>query len=282
MVQITSEQYRAIQQVPYFRQGIYADLDVEKTLDYMTRRYVEPVAKRLDITNAIVADCAAGFGWVSFAFLQAGAKKAYVIEPEKHRLEAAREIAKILGLNNRCEFICALLEEVDLPPDSVDIFACIETLEHVGKPNVKTCLETMASVTKSVLLLTTPNRIFPVVAHDTKLPFAHWMPAWLRKPYSRAFRREKMDFGNYFIAPWALAPLHRKFKPDAQYTMFSSLEEFDEFYPHYLPYGRSESARYRKRPSTALRLFVSTAGRLFGNYAFSVSPNLATVWTRRN
>lgn len=282
MVQITSEQYRAIQQVPYFREGIYRDLDIEKTLDYMTRRYVQPCVKRLDITQAIVADCAAGFGWVSFAFLQAGAKKVYVIEPDKRRLEAAKEIATILGLDNRCEFICAILQEVDLPPDSVDIFACIETIEHVGKENVKVCVETIAKATRSLVLLTTPNRLFPVVAHDTKLPFAHWMSAWLRKPYARAFRKEKMDYNNYFIAPWELDPLYQKFKPDARYTMFSSLEEFDEFYPHYLPYGRKESARYRKRPSTPARLFVSTAGRLFGNYAFIVSPNLATVWTRRN
>ena len=282
MKYITLEQSNAIKKVSYFNEGFYSNLDIDKTIDYMTQRYVQPCMKRLNITQATVADCAAGFGWVSFAFLYAGVKKAYLIEPDKDRLEAAREIAKIIGVEARCEFIHALLQEVHFPADSVDIFASIETLEHVGKTNVKDCVKTIARITRSVVLLTTPNQLFPIVAHDTALPFAHWLPSWLRKPYAYIFRKGNKDFGNHFLAPWDLQPLYYKFKPDSQYTMFSSLDEFDSFYPHYLPYGSKQSRRHRKQPSIALRSYIETTGRLLGNYAFALSPNLASVWVSRH
>lgn len=237
------------------------------------------LVKRLDIKKATVADGAAGFGWLSFAFLQAGAKKAFLIEPDQHRLEASQEIAKILGVYNQCEFVPELLQNIDFAADSVDVFASIETLEHVTKPNVNICLNNIAHSTREVVLLTTPNRLFPVVAHDTRLPFAHWMPAGLRKPYAQIFKKRDKDSGNYFLAPWDLNPLYQKFKPDAAYTMFSSIEEFDEFYPHYIPYLTKHN---RERPSAAYRLFVNIVGHLFSNYAFTVSPNLATVWVRRH
>jgi len=89
----------------------------------------------------------------------------------------------------------------------------------------------------------------------------------------------KISVGTYFLAPWDLTPLYQKFKPDAAYTMFSSIEEFDEFYPHYIPYL---TKHHRERPSAAYRLFVNIVGHLFSNYAFTVSPNLATVWVRRH
>lgn len=278
---INADSIAAIRKIPHFRQSQFSNLDLNKTLDFFDRRYVQPCRKRLDITQATVVDCASGFGWLSFAFLQAGAKQVYLVEPDKRRLEASREIAKIIGVEQKCQFVNSLLQDLDLAPDSVDIFASIETLEHVGRENVNLCLETIAKVTREVVLLTTPNQLFPLVNHDTKLPLAHWLPAWLRKPYAQIFNRAYRDLGNYFLTPWDLIPVHRKFKPDTNYTMFSSLQEFDEFYPNYLPYDMSEQKRYREVPPAAYRFFVSSAGKLFGKYAFTVSPNLGTVWVRR-
>ncbi|TCK18172.1 methyltransferase family protein [Thiogranum longum] len=226
-----------------------------------------------------MADCAAGLGWLSFAYLLYGGKQAILIEPDRQRIIAAKEIAGILGLYDRCCFENALLENVRLLDNSVDVFCSIETLEHVGGHNVCACIENIARVARQMVLLTTPNKLFPVIAHDTRLPFAHWLPSRLLQHYAKAFGRLDKEQGNYFLAPWHLGPLRRKFHSNASYQTFSSIDEFDGFYPHYLPYGRDTPGRYRTMPSGAKRVFVKWAGKFLGSNAYMISPNLSTVWT---
>ena len=52
-----------ITDIPYLRDGINRDVDIPLTLDYMTRRYVGPIRRHVDLTRATVADCAGMFGW---------------------------------------------------------------------------------------------------------------------------------------------------------------------------------------------------------------------------
>jgi|RhiMetdeSRZDD1v2_1073273.scaffolds.fasta_scaffold19699_4 predicted O-methyltransferase YrrM len=281
MFSITEEQLQAVKSVPHFRDSMYADLDIRRTLDYMARRFVQPLAQRLDVRNATIADCAAGYGWLSFAYLLSGGGRAILVDPDEPRLNAAKQIAEVLGLADRCELIRAYMQDLNLVTDSVDIFSTIETLEHVGKENVPRCIQIIANSAKSAVVLTTPNWLFPVVAHDTQLPLAHWMPSALRRPYARFLHREKYDVGNHFLRPWNLRPLWRKFKPDTSVQTFRSVAEFDRFYPHYMPYGDKDRARDRVRPKQGLRLFHSATAAVMGRLAFAVSPNIASVWVRR-
>jgi SAM-dependent methyltransferase len=275
-------QVERIREIGYFRDGIYADLDIDNTLEYMRRRYVAPLAKRTDIRQATLADCAAGFGWLSFAYLLAGGKAAVLVDVDGERLRAAEEIARVLELRDRCVFVRAPIQELGWRDDEVEIFASVETLEHVGRPNAAACVETMARAARDVVLLTTPNWLFPVVAHDTQLPLAHWLPAPLRRAYARRFGREREDEGNHFLRPWSLAPLRRKFRPDTKVQTFSDMAEFDGFYPHYLPYGRDERERYRAQPKQGLRRIHQATAALLGTWAFSASPNLSSIWVRKD
>ena len=280
-MKLTDFQIRSIAEIEYVRNGMYGDLDFNGTLDYMHRRYVQPVSGVIDISQASLADCAAGFGWLSFAFLLAGGKTATLIDADLSRISAAEEIAQILGVHDRCTFANSFLQQTMIDADSVDIFACIETLEHVGEENVHACLSAICNSAKHVVVLTTPNKLFPLIAHDTRLPFAHWLPPFLLKRYAKWFGREKCELGNYFLAPWHLSVLRKKFVPKTSFQTFAGMHDFDRFYPHYLPYGNMPQFRIRRSASKLQRLFVLCAGKIFGVNAHAVSPNLATIWCRR-
>lgn len=260
--------------------SFYSDLDVDQTLDYMRRRYVEPLSRHIDIGTASLADCAAGFGWLSFAFLQAGGRNAILVDPDGPRLEKAERIAQMLGLADRCQFHCRFMQDLDIPP--ADVFASIETLEHVGAKNIEPCIQAIASKALKAIILTTPNRWFPWIAHDTGLPLAHWMPLKLRTKYAYAAGRGNRERTNSFVSPGDLGILRRKgFKPVSKYQTFSTFKEFIAFYPHYLPYGDRPQARNRTKPKPGLAAWVRTVGALAGTASYAISPNLSSIWVRQ-
>jgi hypothetical protein len=269
-----------LSKINYLNQGLYGDLDVPKTLDYMHRRYIESLAKKFDLSQMVLADAAAGFGWLSFAYLLAGGKKAILVEPDRERLEAAKKLAQALGIESRCEFICAFLQDVPFEENTVDIFASVETLEHVGRNNIGTCVKKIVQSARHAVLLTTPNGLFPVVAHDTRLPFAHWLSAGIRKPYAALFKRTQNNDNNDFLIPSDLMPLYEKFKPVTAYATFDSYQSFLNFYPHYLPYG-PKIYRQRNVPSFFLRNFVKIIGFFMKENAYKYSPNLAAIWSKK-
>jgi hypothetical protein len=264
---------------PLLGNSFYRDLDVDQTLDYMRRRYVEPLRKLLNIEQATLADCAAGYGWLSFAYLQAGGRHAILVDPDAERLKAAAAIAEMLGLAGRCEFVCAYLQDLKIAP--VEVFASIETLEHVGRNNIQACIEVIASTALEAVVVTTPNNWFPSVAHDTGLPLAHWMPQTLRTWYAVAVGRGDRARNNVFLSPMDLRPLQEHgFQPASKYQTFATYAEFASFYPHYLPYGPNEKERFRKSPKAGLAAFVWLAGALAGKKSFTISPNLSSIWVR--
>lgn len=265
----------------YFSDGLYGDLDWNATLDFMNRRYVVPLKQHLDIGNMTLADCAAGFGWLSFAWLQGGGAHAVLIEPDAPRLKAAQAIARKLGLEDRCSFVHGYMQDVDLSAHRIDVFASIETLEHVGRPNIAACIQSILDTKPQALLVTTPNFHFPVVAHDTRLPFCHWLPKSWRVPYAAAFNRTEQNEANDFLKASDLAPFLREFRPATRFQTFGTFDEFLAFYPHYLPYGNAAD-RVRQAPSRGLKWFVRLAGTLFGTSAWRVSPNLGAIWIKRS
>jgi Methyltransferase domain len=275
---------RAVMAIPYLRDygdGIYRDLDLDLTLDYMRRRFVAPLESRLAIATATLVDCAAGFGWLAFAYLLAGGARAILVEMDAPRLEAAQEIAMRLGLAARCQFRCERLADIALPDDGADIFASIETLEHVGRGQIRASVANIARIARQAVVLTTPNFLFPVVAHDTELPFAHWLPARLRHRYAAAAGRGGRDRGNDFLRPWDLTPMMRKFRPASRYQTFDSRAAYDGFYPHYLPYGDDERRRHRPRPKAGQRAMQIGLATALGHWSFALAPNLASIWLRR-
>lgn len=277
---VTPLQAQRIGAVPHLARGLYRDLDVDGTIDFMTRRYVGPIEQRVDLGAATMADCAAGYGWLSIAFLLRGGRGAILIDPDEERLTGAQEICHILGIADRCEFRCRFLQDTGLEADSVDVFASIETLEHVGREAIADSVKEIARVTRKLVVLTTPNRIFPVVAHDTCLPLAHWLPRPLRRGYAAACGRLRLEHGNRFLAPWDLRPLKPKFRPDSRIHTFDTVAEMKRFYPHYLPYG-DPAKRRRQRPNPLLLRYQALLASTLRTRAYALAPNLASIWVRR-
>lgn len=276
---------RAIAGITYLRNyddGIYRDLDIELTLDYMRRRFVAPLSRYIAIGEASLVDCASGFGWLGFAYLLAGGKHAVLVDLDARRLDASREIADLIGVSDRCSFLADRIQDIALNDDGADIFASVETLEHVGRENVRASLVNMARIAKSAVVLTTPNFLFPVVAHDTELPLAHWLPGRLRARYAAIAGRADLDRGNRFLRPWQLAPLLPKFRPVSRFQTFATREDYDRFYPHYMPYGPRQVRRWRAAPRAGQRALQTTLARTLGIWSFALAPNLASVWLRRD
>ena len=278
---LTQDQTAAVSGLLDRNNRFYANLDIDGTLDYMRRRFITPISHHLSIEGATFVDCAAGYGWLSFAFLMAGGRHATLIDPDAPRLNAARDIACVLGLEDRCTFTPGTLQNSCLDTDAFDVFASIETLEHVGCRNITPCLEAIANTARKAVLFTTPNAAFPIVTHDTQLPFAHWLPKRPRRAYARAFGRERLDDANDFVFPWQIGPLAKKFRPVSRVQTFGDIAEFDRFYPHYLPYGSVANLRYRAAAKKGLRVYYSALAAMLGTCAYLLSPNLATIWLRR-
>ncbi len=173
------------------------------------------------------------------------------------------------------------MQDCGLPNRSVDVFASIETLEHVGRNNIVGCIAAMTRAPRHAVILTTPNLLFPKIAHDTQLPIAHWLPASVRRRYAVLFGREDNNVGNDFLTPFDLLPLYRRFRPASRFQTFGSFSEFAHFYPHYLPYGADEHSRYRTVPPRFRRLWVGVTGTLMRQYSWIAAPNLCSIWLTR-
>jgi 2-polyprenyl-3-methyl-5-hydroxy-6-metoxy-1,4-benzoquinol methylase len=276
--EMDTDTLKRIASVPHFQRSPYHDLDIDTTLDYMLKRYIEPMKSYVDIARLTLCDCGAGYGWLSFAYLINGGWRAILCDIDCDRLDAAQQIAAILGLEERCTFICSPMQDIQLPDRSVDIFASVETLEHVGDQNIDACVELMASATRRLIVLTTPNKLFPIVMHDTRVPFAHWWPPEIRKHYVRLFG--KVDgVGNDFVWPWRLRPIKRYFKPVSTVLTFPSVEAWEASYPFQSPYGIKD--RWRTHPPLALKIGYTLLSKLLRHHSYMLSPNLCRVWIRK-
>ncbi len=279
---ISKEEEKLIRNIPSFRASAYHDLDISGTIDFFMRRYIQPLSKIFDISNCVAMDCGAGFGWFSIAYLMAGGKAIIAVDTDSERLEAANKISSVLSVADRMEFIVSPIQDIPLTTNKVDLFVSIETIEHVGKINIGPALERIKDITSQGVLLTTPNKFFPVVAHDTRLPLIHWLPPSRRKEYARFFGREKMNDGNEFVSPLDISVLLDKFQPASTCMTFQSFKDYQDHFPFYLPYGSDEKKRYVKRPSRGQSMYFRIASSLFGRYSYWVMPSLSHIFTLRD
>lgn len=267
--------------VPMMRRSIYRELDVAGTLDYFARRYVLPLARVFDISRCAAVDCAAGHGWFSIAYVLCGGQRSVEVDIHAERLESAREIAEIVGVADRIEFIVSPIQETPLADDSAELFVSIETLEHIGRANIPAALDRMQRIASRGILITTPNRLFPVISHDTALPFAHWMPRGLRRIYAGLLGRQKRNHDNAFLSPFDLRVWRDKFRPASTCLTFQGYREYRDHFPFYLPYGSKASRRQRTSPNPIQAAYFRVASALLGTRSHWVFPTLSRIFARR-
>ncbi len=112
---ISETQIHEIQEVEYFRSGMYANLDIPATLDFYYNRYVRQIEDFKKISKeTIIVDIGAGYGWLSIAFALNTYANVIAIEPNEPRMNAGKKIARILGVANKIDWRIGMLGNLPL------------------------------------------------------------------------------------------------------------------------------------------------------------------------
>jgi len=265
--------------VPEFRDGPTAFIEPRGSLDFFARKYITNLKQHCDISTACLLDCGCGHGWNTLAYMLEGGHQAVGLDLNEIALRAARQFSQILGFEKRVTFCHGSVTEIPLPDKSVDLVCCVETLEHLhGQADLS--LRELNRVAKSVILVTTPNSLFPVIAHDTRLPGAHWLPPNWRQPYARLFGRQRKDDKNVFVSPFQIVRGLKDFKLASKFLGFPSFEDFKHCYPHYLPY-MGEGISGARNLGAMKKWFYAANYALFGAKSFYTLPSLTGVFTKK-
>jgi len=278
---ITKEQQKKIQSLSLFKNSIYNNLNIEKTILFYINRYVNTIKKIVNISECSAIDCGCGHGWFSFAYLLSGGRHITLVDFDVKRLELARSIASIINIKkDNISFKLSSIDQIKFNENQFDIFVSVETLEHIGREKVTKSLEKMNNITSKVVLLTTPNKYFPVIAHDTRIPFLHWLPIKNRKIIAKLFGKENSEH-NYFLSPFDLNIFKNKFNNITSCLSFLDYNDFLLQYPLYLPYGSNNKYRYYNKPSFLKRNYYKYISKIFKTRSYFFMPSLTTVFVNK-
>lgn len=265
---MSDEQIRAIRKVEHFANSEYRQIDLNRTLDEYVNDFVEPLL-RLAGAPKEVADIGAGYGWLAFAFALRTEARVTAVEYDGRRLAAARQIAEILGVAQKIDWVHASIASLPLPERSMDAVYCIEVIEHTGVE--ADFVKQLCRISRDVLVITTPNKLFPVIHHDTALPFCHWLPLRARDLYASAFGRSRRQDGNQFWSPRMLFRSMDGFRRVSRFMQFPSYADYREL--------RLAGAARRSLGRRCLDAYFALAS-LLGRRSVYVLPNLASTFRR--
>lgn len=238
---ITEEAARAIREVPHFRHSREAAADPNDLIGHYVRWIAAPVLREAPRS---VVDIGTGYGWLPIAlalYSPRGGPLIVAVDQNHRRLIAAREIAAIAGVADRIHWCAGSIHFLPFADRSFDALSCIEVLEHVGTS--KCIIAELGRVTQEVVVITTPNRLFPVIRHDTGLPFCHWLPNGMRDRYASLFGRLHLQDRNAFWSPLGLQRALPCFRRSSAFLHFRDWHDYartDEQLPAAMRAGRAK------------------------------------------
>jgi ubiquinone/menaquinone biosynthesis C-methylase UbiE len=261
---LSEAQMAAMRQVDHFRCSGYRGADLNRLLDDYMRDFVDPLL-RLNAQPRALADVGAGYGWLAIAFALRTEARVVAVEYDAGRLQAARRIAAIAGVEDRIEWLQGSIADLPLPDRSMDAVYCVEVIEHTGVDAA--FVGELCRISDDVLVITTPNKLFPVINHDTALPFCHWLPPRARDLYAAAFRRRHRQESNLFWSASRLLGSVGGFERVSRFMQFASFAEYSD---------RRAAGGLAAR---CLHVYLALAA-CFGRHAIHVLPNLASTFRR--
>jgi 2-polyprenyl-3-methyl-5-hydroxy-6-metoxy-1,4-benzoquinol methylase len=269
---IAEDAEEAVRGLQYFG---YRNWDIELTLETYVEQFVEPALQFMQSRRlATIADIGSGYGWLAIAFALRTTAKVIAVDPDVRRLETAQQIATIIGVDDRIEWREGSISQIPIRTREADATFCIEVLEHCGLAERN--VEELARVTNDLLMLTTPNGNFPIINHDTGLPFCHWLPLAMRDRYARTFNMLAQQTGNMFWSPSSLVSALGEFERISSFQQFPSYSEFVRC--------RDRPQQRHEEVSGAVRELRNAYFRLAafaGKYSFYLLPNLASTFRRK-
>jgi 2-polyprenyl-3-methyl-5-hydroxy-6-metoxy-1,4-benzoquinol methylase len=212
---ITKAQIKAIRQVPHFKDSHYASLDLNKLLEFYYKNFARRIPSKGFEAKGSIADIGTGYGWLAIALALNTENKIYAVDFSEARIQAARKIAAIMGVAEQITWVTGTVGQLPFADQSFDIVFCVEVIEHVSdRPEIA---REIGRVTRKTLTITTPNKISPVILHDTCLPFCHWLPPRMRNGYAALFGRSALQDNNLFWSPWRLCGALPEFKRESSF-----------------------------------------------------------------
>lgn len=266
---VTDQQALSVTLVPHFRTSEYRKFDIRDIISSYVYQYVEPL-RELGVLPRSIADIGSGYGWLAIAFALTTEAKIFAVEYDQERLAAARCIAGILGVEDRIEWTVGSIADLPFQERSMDAVYCIEVIEHTGVEQA--FVKELVRIANDVLVISTPNQLFPVINHDTALPFCHWLPLSKRDAYANLFGRGPWQSGNLFWTPSRLFSGLGDFTRVSKFLHFSSHQAY-----------RDAQSQVRLGPGGRMRKLMNmyfAAISHLGARAVYFMPNLASTFRR--
>jgi len=268
-----AKEVREIRSLPHFRDSHYARHDPNDILNFYRFHFAETLHS-FSSSRAVttIADIGCGYGWLAIACALHTNARIVALDGNPQRLLAARRIAEISGVGGRIEWCSGALPQLPFPARSFDAVYCIEVLEHAGDaPGVA---RELARLSARLLTVTTPNKAFPIIGHDTALPFCHWLSPGRRNAYAAACGRAERQHNNRFWSPWKLRAALEGFRQVSEFLTFPT-------FAHYLDVRtRFRSPRSRPALSTVELGYYRAVARL-GKLSWPFLPSLAATFERQ-
>ena len=165
---------------------------VIKNLSPQNLRSVMPVSfvqKYIDINDKEVLEIGCGTGQNMVCYSAAGAKHVYGIDIDPNAVEISRLRCKEESIEFSVMVGDCLKE--NFGGAKYHIINCIGVLEHVSRVHQEKLVMKMLSLLRpgGILFIQVPNKSCIIDSHDSKLPFAHWIPRHAGERYARFFGR---------------------------------------------------------------------------------------------
>jgi ubiquinone/menaquinone biosynthesis C-methylase UbiE len=266
---ISQEQADAIRLIDHFRQSEYLHLDLDALIDEYMQNFVAPLIALAGAPRS-VADIGAGYGWLSFAFALGTDAAITMMEYDANRSRAAQQIAAILGIGHRIRWLVGSIAAIPLNDREIDAVYCVEVIEHTGVE--QDYAAELCRITNDVLVITTPNKVFPIIKHDTVLPFCHWLPLNVRNAYSGMFNRRHLQHNNLFWSPRRLLCALDGFERQSRFLQFASHAQY-----------RQAQDRLAQKANwfDAVQDVYFSAVAMTGWWSIYLLPNLASTFRRK-
>lgn len=266
---ISNEQAAAIRQIDHFCNSEYQRLDLDALVDEYMQNFVQPLIALTGPPRS-VADIGAGYGWLAFAFALGTDAEITMMEYDPKRSQAAQQIAAVLGIAHRIRWLVGSIAAIPLNDREIDAVYCVEVIEHTGVEDAY--VAELCRISNDVLVITTPNKVFPIIRHDTVLPFCHWLPLRARDIYAGWFGRRNLQQNNLFWSPRRLLGAVSGFERQSRFLQFASHAQYREAQP----------------PASAQRSWLDVfqsgyfaAVARTGALGIFLLPNLASTFRRR-
>lgn len=266
---ISDEQAAAIRQIDHFCNSEYQRLDLDALVDEYMQNFVEPLIALAGAPRS-VADIGAGYGWLAFAFALGTDAEVTMMEYDPRRSQAAQQIAAVLGVGHRIRWLVGSIAAIPLNDREIDAVYCVEVIEHTGVEDAY--VAELCRISNDVLVITTPNKVFPIIKHDTVLPFCHWLPLRARDIYAGWFGRRNLQQNNLFWSPRRLLGAVAGFERQSRFLQFAS-------YSAYRSVQQSLPRRSGRFDQIQGAYFAAAART--GRLCIFLLPNLASTFRRK-